>query len=111
MSKILLPLIIALAVVLRFYNLSQVPIGFNDDEAAFGYNAYSILKTGRDEWGSWPVDTNSLPPQVIDQAQSSKTYFVFNENQKEITNRNLKFIIKFQKGKGNSFMRLFEIIP
>ena len=43
--------IILVAVSLRFINLDTIPIGFNDDEAAFGYNAYSILKTGRDEWG------------------------------------------------------------
>ena len=44
-------LIITLAILLRLTLLSSVPVGFNDDEAAFGYNAYSILKTGRDEWG------------------------------------------------------------
>jgi len=44
-------LIITLAIILRFVNLGSIPVGFNDDEAAFGYNAYSILKTGRDEWG------------------------------------------------------------
>src|SRR3989344_2586535 len=51
MQKILLILIISLAAILRFISLGENPIGFNDDEAAFGYNAYSILKTGRDEWG------------------------------------------------------------
>lgn len=43
--------ILLLAAILRFYKLDTIPIGFNDDEAAFGYNAYSILQTGRDEWG------------------------------------------------------------
>lgn len=28
------------------------PPSFNSDEAAFGYNAYSLLKTGRDEYGT-----------------------------------------------------------
>ena len=28
------------------------PPSFNADEAAFGYNAYSLLKTGRDEYGT-----------------------------------------------------------
>src|SRR3990167_9704477 len=48
-----LPLIsiIVIAVIFCFVNLANVPVGFNDDEAAFGYNAYSILKTGKDEWG------------------------------------------------------------
>ncbi len=50
-SKITLAIIIFSAFLLRFVNLSSNPIGFNDDEAAFGYNAYSIAKTGMDEWG------------------------------------------------------------
>jgi 4-amino-4-deoxy-L-arabinose transferase-like glycosyltransferase len=29
------------------------PPAFNADEAAFGYNAYSLLKTGKDEYGSF----------------------------------------------------------
>src|SRR3989344_4023982 len=43
--------IIVIAIFFRFINLPNIPVGFNDDEAAFGYNAYSILKTGMDEWG------------------------------------------------------------
>lgn len=43
--------IVGLSAVFRFSYLSSNPVGFNDDEAAFGYNAYSILKTGKDEWG------------------------------------------------------------
>lgn len=50
-SLIIFLAIFALAAAVRFYKLDTIPIGFNDDEAAFGYNAYSILKTGRDEWG------------------------------------------------------------
>lgn len=50
-KNLLLIAIIALSAVLRFYNLSNIPAGFNDDEAAFGYNAYSITKIGKDEWG------------------------------------------------------------
>lgn len=37
---------------MRFYNLSSNPPSLNWDEASNGYNAYSILKTGRDEYGS-----------------------------------------------------------
>ena len=43
--------IITIAVGLRLIKLGSNPIGFNDDEAAFGYNAYTLLTTGRDEWG------------------------------------------------------------
>lgn len=38
---------------LRLYQLSEVPNGLTWDEAAIGYNAYSILKTGRDEHGAF----------------------------------------------------------
>lgn len=36
-----------------FYKSGVVPPCVNADEAAFGYNAYSILKTGADEYGSF----------------------------------------------------------
>jgi len=49
--KILLFLIISLAAILRLWQLGEVPSGFYADEAAFGYNAYSILETGKDEYG------------------------------------------------------------
>ena len=37
--------------VLRLIWIDRLPVGFNPDEASFGYNAYSLLRTGRDEWG------------------------------------------------------------
>lgn len=43
--------ILLLAVVLRFSWLSYNPPSLNWDEISHGYNAYSILKTGKDEWG------------------------------------------------------------
>ncbi|MBI2326123.1 hypothetical protein HYU91_01920 [Candidatus Collierbacteria bacterium] len=49
----LLLLIILLAAFLYFYMINQLPIGLSDDEAAVGYNAYSILLTGRDEFGKF----------------------------------------------------------
>jgi len=48
--------ILLLATGLRFVALEQVPPSLNVDEAVNGYEAYSLLKTGRDEWGNaWPV--------------------------------------------------------
>lgn len=46
-------LIIVLSSLLRLYELSQNPPHLTNDEAALGYNAYSILKTGRDEHGEF----------------------------------------------------------
>lgn len=61
MHKWILFLIILIAAVLRLYGLAHFPAGFNADEAALGYNAYSLLLTGRDEHGnSWPVNLESF---------------------------------------------------
>lgn len=48
---IILLLIIFLSFFLRIYKLESVPAGFLNDEASIGYDAYSILNTGRDQWG------------------------------------------------------------
>ncbi len=52
-SRILLIGTIFLAAVIRLYQLGHVPISPNWDEVAFGYNAFSILGTGRDEYGKF----------------------------------------------------------
>ncbi|KKU01387.1 MAG: hypothetical protein UX03_C0042G0004 [Candidatus Woesebacteria bacterium GW2011_GWE1_45_18] len=45
-------LIVLLAIALRFAGIEKVPPALNWDEISHGYNAYSILKTGKDEWGA-----------------------------------------------------------
>ncbi|MCJ7792816.1 MAG: glycosyltransferase family 39 protein [Candidatus Marinimicrobia bacterium] len=52
-SKPLFLLFVTLIVggIFRLTNLSTIPSGFHGDEAAYGYNAYSILTTGTDEYG------------------------------------------------------------
>lgn len=57
MKKIIIfTTILLLGFVLRFYKLSDFPEGVFIDEASRSYNAYSILKTGKDEYGkSWPL--------------------------------------------------------
>jgi 4-amino-4-deoxy-L-arabinose transferase-like glycosyltransferase len=39
--------------ILRFYKISQNPPSLTGDEISFGYSAYSILQTGRDEYGKF----------------------------------------------------------
>ncbi len=51
-SILIIPIII-LSFILRVFNLTQVPPGFWFDEASFSYSAYSILETGRDEFGQF----------------------------------------------------------
>ncbi len=54
MKKIIpIALIFFLALFLRTVNLGDHPPGLTWDEAGLGYNAYSILKTGRDEFGKF----------------------------------------------------------
>ncbi len=54
--RILFLLILAVAALFRFLNLSSIPAGLNWDEISHGYNAYSLLKTGKDQWGHpWPI--------------------------------------------------------
>lgn len=49
-------LILGLAAAFRLVLISDVPPSLNWDEVSHGYNAYSILKTGKDEWGeSFPA--------------------------------------------------------
>ena len=52
-SKVLLILIILLAALLRFYQLGKNPPSLFVDEVSNGYNAYSILKTAKDEYGNF----------------------------------------------------------
>lgn len=52
-QKWLLIGIFILALLLRFLSLSTNPPSLNWDEVSHGYNAYSILKTGSDEWGQF----------------------------------------------------------
>jgi len=47
----LLVLIFVLALTGRLILLTYAPPALNWDEVSHGYNAYSILKTGSDEWG------------------------------------------------------------
>ena len=59
-NKLLIILIIFLGFALRFYKLGSFP-ALNADEAAIGYNAYSLLETGKDEHGnSWPIHFQSF---------------------------------------------------
>ncbi len=58
--KYLLPLIIIIAFLIRGIFLDTTP-ALNPDEAALGYNAYSLILTGKDEHGvAWPLHFKSF---------------------------------------------------
>lgn len=56
-KKHLLFILIALiAFFLRFWQLNKFPVALNWDEISHGYNAYSLIETGQDQWSkSWPI--------------------------------------------------------
>ena len=59
-------LIIFVAFVTRFYKLGEVPTGLYQDETAIGYNAYSIIETGKDEYGkNFPLYFKSFGDQKL----------------------------------------------
>jgi len=49
--RLALAFIISLGVFLRTWQLTAVPPSLSHDETAIAYNAYSVLTTGRDEYG------------------------------------------------------------
>ncbi len=58
---VFLLLIIILGAFLRLYKLDKFPPSLFGDEVDVGYQAYSILKTGKDYLGqAWPVSFHSL---------------------------------------------------
>src|SRR3989338_381654 len=67
---IILLFIVAFSFILRFYKVTKDPPSLNWDEASIGYNAYSILKTGKDEWNqAFPIHFKAygeykLPVQI-----------------------------------------------
>src|SRR3989338_3778110 len=50
-QAIFLIILIVVGVVFFFYKLKTIPPGAYVDETLHGYSAYSILQTGKDEYG------------------------------------------------------------
>ena len=56
LKSIILAAVITLGLLVRVVSLESFPAGLNADEAAIGYNAWSLINTGKDEHGaSWPL--------------------------------------------------------
>lgn len=52
-TNLLLVLITLFFLFTRFYKISEIPPSVYWDEASIGYNAYSLVQTGKDEWGEF----------------------------------------------------------
>ena len=80
----LLIAIVIFAFVLRLYRINEIPAGFFCDEASYGYDAYSILTTGRDRYGNFmPLVFKSfgdyVPPVFIYSIIPNLLFFGLNE--------------------------------
>lgn len=54
-------ILFVIAIWVRVWNLNWSPPSMNFDEAALGYNSYSLLKTARDEYGNYlPLSLRSF---------------------------------------------------
>src|SRR3972149_9040197 len=59
--KIILLVILIIASFLRLWKISEVPVSLFGDELDVGYQAYSVLKTGKDYYGNFmPIHFHSL---------------------------------------------------
>lgn len=70
MKKALIALLFLLTIGLRFWSIGQYPMGLNADEASLGYNAWSLMQTGKDEHANaWPLVFRSFddykPPLYV----------------------------------------------
>lgn len=60
-SKLILVGILIIALILRIWQIGKVPVSLFGDELDLGYQAYSILHTGKDYYGNpWPLQFHSL---------------------------------------------------
>ena len=78
----------------------------------YALNIYFFNKNNVHIYSYWPLDVDKLPDQILDFAQKgNKTYLIYYQTRKEITNPNLRLIARYQQGVGDSYMRLYQVIP
>lgn len=83
--------IILISFILRFYQLTSLPPSLDWDEVSNAYNGYSILKTGKDEFGQgFPILFRAydgyVPPVLIYLNSISAFLFGLNEFSARIPN-------------------------
>lgn len=83
-NRLILIVFVLIAIFTRVPFLDQFPKGFSGDEIQQGYAAYSILKTGKDEWGEFlPINPRGFgdfkPPLYIYVTIPSIAIFGLNE--------------------------------
>src|SRR5581483_4793873 len=78
--KFWLSIIVLFFLATRLFQINSIPSSVYWDEASIGYNAYSIIKTGHDEWGkAFPIHFRAfgefkLPVYVYSTAISEEIF-------------------------------------
>lgn len=59
--------------------------------------------------GIWPI-TTQVPQDLVTRTKTTSVYFIFNQTQNPPPEWPVKFISKYQKGIGNGYMSLYQIV-
>ncbi len=59
--------------------------------------------------GFWPLE-EEIPEEVLEKAQAKPAYFVLNQTQEIPLNWPLKLIAKYQKGVGDVYLGLYQVV-
>lgn len=83
-------------------------------EGTFGlnpavYEIYLGLDKNVEIHGYWPV--GEVPKELLDKAKIYPTYLVFKEKQDIPQNWPLKLIAKYRRGKGETFLLFYQVVP
>lgn len=62
-----------------------------------------------DKRGIWPLP-KEFPPDLLEKVKVMPVYFIFNQTQEPPSDWPLKLIARYQKGVGNSYLRLYQIL-
>lgn len=76
----------------------------------YALNIYFYKQPNIEIRAFWPLNPEDIPTQIYDMAEENKTYVIFNQTQKEVINPRLEFISSFQKGVGESHLRIYKVI-
>lgn len=59
--------------------------------------------------GIWPT-TAEIPKDLVERAKSMKVFYVFNDSQTVPADWPIKLVAKYQKGIGDSYMSIYEVL-
>ncbi|HXS14742.1 MAG TPA: hypothetical protein VN711_01315, partial [Candidatus Saccharimonadales bacterium] len=76
----------------------------------YAVEIYLGENTNVEKGGIWPVPAD-IPTFLLKDADVMPTYMIFNQTQLVPSGWPLKLIAKYQKGVGNSYISLYQVIP